>query len=392
MVTQGRQSGNGNPGAFDAGGPARLAPAEVDADQGVFFQGDGERHSPATTIRLLAAYQATRGVKPDSYSLGGTVAELEQAMARALGKEAALFVPTGTLANHLAIRKHCGTRGQALVPEQSHVYRDTEDAMARLSGIQLVPLAPDRPGPTVEEVRAALDRVATDRVHSPAGVVVLESPVRRQMGRVIAYEEMAAITGLCREREIPTHLDGARLYMMAAATGVPVRSYGALFDTVYVSLCKYLGATFGAILAGSRAFIDGLYHDRRMFGGSLPSAWMAAALALQGLEGFEARFEAAMAQARRLFNVLDRLDGLRVTPLPDGSNIVPLRLGGGARRPALTQSLRRRGIVLPADGAGDVIPLAINTTILRRTPDELLEAFADAARECASPAVTRLRA
>src|SRR5205823_1978828 len=100
----------------------------VDADDAVFFQGDGERQSPAATIRLLAEYEAAHGVAPDSYSLGGTVAELEEVMARYLGKAAALFVPTGTLANHLAIRKHCGTRGQALVPEQSHIYRDTGDA------------------------------------------------------------------------------------------------------------------------------------------------------------------------------------------------------------------------------------------------------------------------
>src|SRR5439155_26990140 len=139
------------------------------------------------------------------------------------------------------------------------------------------------------EVAAALDRVSTDRVRSPAGLVVLESPVRRKLGRVIPYAEMVAITDLCRQRDVPTHLDGARLFMMSAATGVPVQRYCALFDTVYVSLCKYLGAPFGAILAGSREFVDGLYHERRMFGGSLPAAWMAAALVLQTLPTFEER-------------------------------------------------------------------------------------------------------
>ena len=361
----------------------RRAQGGTGADDAVFFQGDGERQSPETTIRLLASYQATSGVTSDSYSLGGTVEELEHVMARYLGKESALFVPTGTLANHLAIRKHCGTRGQALVPEQSHIYRDTGDSIARLSGIQLVPLAQDRPGPTAGEVRDALDRVATDRVPSPAGVVVLESPVRRQMGRVIAYEDIQTITTLCRERGVATHLDGARLFMMAAATGVSVQAYSALFDTVYVSVCKYLGAPFGAILAGTREFIDGLYHDRRMFGGSLPAAWMAAALVLQGLPGFEERFGAAMTRARHLFSALNHLDGLRISPLPDGSNIVPLRLDAGVRRVALTQRLVEHGIVLPMEGGTDTeIPLTINTTILRRNPDELLDAFAHALQGC----------
>jgi threonine aldolase len=378
-------NGNGK----DAAAMRSLVGGGVSAgtDDAVFFQGDGERHSPEKTIRLLAEYEATSGITPDSYSLGGTVEALEQAMAHYLGKEAALFVPTGTLANHLAIRKHCGTRGQALVPEQSHIYRDTGDAVARLSGIQLVALAPDRPGPTASEIDSALDRVATDRVRSPAGVVVLESPVRRQMGRVIAYEEMQAITTRCRERGVPTHLDGARLFMMSGATGIPIQAYCALFDTVYVSLCKYLGAPLGAILAGSRDFVDGLYHERRMFGGSLPSAWMAGALVLQALPEFEARFGAAMAQARRLFAELDRLDGLFPAPLPDGSNIVPLRLDTRVRRSVLTQGLRERGIVLPSEGGSDdMIPLTINTTILRQTPDDLRDAFADALGKSIAPA------
>jgi threonine aldolase len=210
---------------------------------------------------------------------------------------------------------------------------------------------------------------------------VLESPVRRQMGRVLPYAELQAISTLCRERGVPTHLDGARLYMMAAATGVGVGAYSALFDTVYVSLCKYLGAPFGAILAGSRAFVDGLYHERRMFGGSLPAAWMGAALVLQGLEGFEERFDAALRQGRALVAALNGVPGLSAVPLEDGSNLFPLRLEGGLTATALGRELRRRGIVLPAEGGTEqLVPLAVNTTILRRSNDALLEAFDAAAR------------
>ena len=134
--------------------------------------------------------------------------EVEAALARTLGTGAALFLPTGTLANLLAVTRHSGRRGQALVPAESHVYRDTGDGVARLGGIQMIPLAPHRPGPTVEEVRAALDRTQGDRVDSPPGVVLLESPVRRQMGRVLPYAEMQAITDLCRERGVPTPWTG----------------------------------------------------------------------------------------------------------------------------------------------------------------------------------------
>jgi threonine aldolase len=373
--------------AVSSGADPAAAPPAIDVEDAVFFQGDGERRSPAATLRRLAAFEASHGIRPDSYSLGGVVEELEQAMARALGKEAALFLPTGTLANLLAITRHCGTRGQAIVPAESHVYRDTGDGVARLGGIQMIPLAPDRPGPTEGEVAAALDRPETDRVANPAGVVVLESPVRRQLGRVIPYPELRAITDLCRRRGVPSHLDGARLYMMSAATGVAAPDYCALFDTVYVSLWKYLGAPFGAVLAGSRAFIAGLYHERRMFGGSLPAAWMAAALVLPELDGFAGRLGAAMAQARRLFEALSRLEGLNVAPLPDGSNIFPLRLGAGLTASELARRLRPHGIVLPAEGGtgqgtGQVLPLAVNTTILRRPNEALLAAFGEAVRDC----------
>jgi threonine aldolase len=328
---------------------------------------------------LLSEFVETTGVTVDSYSRGGTVELLEQSMARWLGKEAALFVPTGTLANHLAIRRHCGTSRQALVPAESHIFNDCGDCVAQLSGIQLVPLAPDRPGPTATEVKAALDRTATGRVHSPVGAVVLESPVRRQMGRIISFEELGAISDLCRANGIPVHLDGARLFMMAAATGVPVQRYCGLFDSVYVSLCKYLGAPFGAILAGSQDFVDDLFHERRMFGGGLPTAWIAAALTLQGMRDFETRLAAAFSHGARLFGDLNGLNGLRITPLPDGSNIVPLYLEPGLSHRTLADALLRRRIVLAAEqGPDGAIPLTLNTTILRRSTGDLLEAFSEA--------------
>ena len=112
--------------------------------------------------------------------------------------------------------------------------------------------------------------------------------------------------------------------MMSGATGIPPADYAALFDTVYVSLYKYFGAPFGAILAGTAEFTDGLYHDRRMFGGGLASANFAAALALQGIDGFEERFNRAMTRANILFDKINALEGITVKPFEHGSNIFPL--------------------------------------------------------------------
>ena len=157
-----------------------------------------------------------------------------------------------------------------------------------------------------------MNRSSGGRVPVKIGAVVIESPVRRKYGQIMPYEEMEEITTYCKEVGIPTHLDGARLYMMAAATGINPKSYVGLFDSVYVSLYKYFGAPYGAILAGKAEFIDGLYEDRRMFGGGLMSSYVAAALALRGIGIFEENFSQAMAKSKTLFEQLNNLDGVSV--------------------------------------------------------------------------------
>ena len=302
------------------------------------------RRQPRTLIRRLQAFDEAVGIAPDSFARGGTVDRLEQRCAQMLGKEAAVFMPTGTLANHLAIRQLCGVQPRAVVPEQSHLYNDTGDCVPRLSGINLMPLAPGRPAFTLAELQEALRASVTGRVVSAVGAVMIESPVRRQHGQIMPYEDIVAITGYCREQGIATHLDGARLYMMAAATGISPQQYAAHFDTVYVSLYKYFGAPFGAVLAGTRTCLEGLYHERRMFGGGLASASLAAALALQGIEGFAERFGSAMARGAALFDCLNTCEGIKVRRFPHGSNIFPVELDPHIDVETFCVALRQHGI------------------------------------------------
>ena len=113
-------------------------------ERAVVFRGDGEPKTPAGhRAARLAELEAESALSPDNYSLGGSVEALERHFAGLLGTEAAIFMPTGTLANHLAIRRHCGTRPRAVVQEQSHLYHDSGDCVTRLSAINLVPLAPE---------------------------------------------------------------------------------------------------------------------------------------------------------------------------------------------------------------------------------------------------------
>jgi threonine aldolase len=183
MVTTDAGTFSGQPGADPAG-----------TDTAVVFRGDGEPASPRALLNRLAGIEASSGFEPDSYSLGGSVAALERYFADALGKEAAIFMPTGTLANHLAIRALCGGRPRAVVQEQSHLYQDSGDCVTRLSSINLIPLAHGRPAFHLDELQEAVAGSTSGRVASPVGAVMIESPVRRQRGQVVPYPEMQAIT------------------------------------------------------------------------------------------------------------------------------------------------------------------------------------------------------
>ncbi len=355
---------------------ATLIP-DVTPDRTVIFRGDGEPKTPSMMLQQLAEFDQEFSLKVDSYSLGGNVEQLEKKCAEMLGKEAAVFMPTGTLANHLAIRKLCGVKPRAIVQEQSHLYNDSGDCATRLSNINLVPLAKERPYFTLEGLKTAVEQSESGRVINPVGAVMIESPVRRQLGRIMPFDEMKAVTDYCRDKQIGTHLDGARLYMMSGATGIPPADYAALFDTVYVSLYKYFGAPFGAILAGTAEFTDGLYHDRRMFGGGLASANFAAALALQGIDGFEERFNRAMTLATVLFDKINALEGINVERFAHGSNIFPLDLESNVDSTCFVKTLEQHSVSVSSPDGDDSrrIMLTVNTTILRQDIQNLSIAF-----------------
>jgi threonine aldolase len=351
-------------------------PRPVDSDLSVVFRGDGEPQTPQSMLQRLIACDAQAGIAADSYSLGGTVETLERQCAALLKKEAAVFMPTGTLANHLAIRQLCGSKPRAIVQEQCHLYHDSGDCVTRLSGINLVPLARERAYFTLPELEQALCQSQRGRVSTPIGAVMIESPVRRQAGQIMPFDEMQAVTAFCRQRHIPTHLDGARLYMMAAATGIRPEEYAALFDTVYVSLYKYFGAPFGAILAGPQDVVRDMYHERRMFGGGLPSASWAAALALQGLHGFTERFAEAMQKARQLFERLNQLGGIKVEAFEHGSNSFSLRLAPEVAPEKFVAALKEHWIFVSTDEPYRGRPLlTVNTTLLRQSNTQICNAF-----------------
>jgi threonine aldolase len=364
------------PGAAWSSQSSAAAAASRD-DQRIVMSGDGLSLTPPQYARLLARLtEEGGGVAPDAYILGGVVEELEAAFARVLGKERAVFLPTGTLANQLAIRVLAGGTGRAIVQEESHIYQDSGDCVQTLSQITLMPLAAGRATFTGEEVEQTIARTRTGRVARPVSVMSVESPVRRRLGETFDTAELAKVTTLARAQGIRLHLDGARLFIEAAYAGRPVASYAEPFDTVYVSLYKYFNAASGAVLAGPRALLDDLFHTRRMFGGGLYHAWPFAAVALHYLPGFEERFARAIRVSEEFRRELARVEGLTVEPIAGGTNLFRLRVARDA--PGLRARLAEHGVLLPAPSADGVFLLAVNETWNRTTGSDLTEAFTGA--------------
>ena len=211
-------------------GQTVTAPADVPIHDGIVqFVSDGLALTPAEHARLLTRLTDETDVEVDQYSRGGTIARLEERFAALLGKEAALFLPTGTLANHLAVRLLTGPgRRRVLVQAESHLYCDTGDGAQELSGLNLIPLAPGRASFTLAEVQTELARAETGRVASGIGAISIESPVRRRAGELFDIVEMERIAALARERGIGLHLDGARLLIASAYTGIEPNLCGPL--------------------------------------------------------------------------------------------------------------------------------------------------------------------
>ena len=331
----------------------------------MFLTGDGVNLPPAEYARLLSTLDA----KADVYLKGGAVEELEGRFAKLLGKEKALFFPTGTLANHVAVRLLAGERKHVLVQEESHLYRDEGDCAQTLSGLNLVPLAPGRATIKASEIVEAVEKAGSPPYPVPVGEISIESPVRRTMGQVFDFEEMKKISAYAREKKIGLHLDGARMYLASAYTGISPAKYSELFDTVYVSMYKYFNAPFGAMLTGPAPLIEAATILRHQFGGGMRHAWQSAAIALHYLDGFEERYRKAVRRGDELLRRLEQKN-VKVHRLEAGTNIFQVEFPSvpGAD---FQKRLADRGITIGRPPAQGPMNLMVNETILRRSPEEI---------------------
>ena len=335
----------------------------------VSFSGDGVALQPAQYAKLLQEILDKGGNVTDRYLEGGAVEKLQDRFAKLLNKEAAVFLPTGTMANHFAVRLLSGSKRRVLVQQESHLYRDESDCAEMLSGLNLIPLASGRSTFTASEFENAVAESAGPPYPMPVGAVSIESPVRRKRGEVFDFAEMKAITAFAKANSIGTHLDGARVFLASAYSGVSPTQYASLFDTVYISLYKYFNAPFGAILAGPKELISKLPLLRRQFGGGLTHAWEPALVAMHYLDGFEERYGKAVLNGNRLMSLLQDTGRFQFERVKNGSNIFGMTVTGVGADVFRTRLLKT-GILI-----GAAPQLQINETINHRSAEELAAEF-----------------
>ncbi|MGE5126270.1 MAG: threonine aldolase family protein [Betaproteobacteria bacterium] len=282
-------------------------------------------------------------VGDDVYGEDPTVSRLERRVAELVGMEAALFVPSGTMGNAIAIRVLTQRGDEVLVERRSHVVRFELSGMSLLSGV--MPRMVDAPGGHLgaEQVRAAVAPRAYYK--SDVSLVVLENTHNLGGGTVQGVAQLQAVVAAAREAGFRVHLDGARLWNASVALGVAPAALCAGVDTVMTCLSKGLCAPVGSLIASTRERIEEARRVRKLLGGGMRQAGVLAAAGLVALDTLVTRLAEDHANARLLGDALGRGRGVRVAPVE--TNIVVASLEGRSA-PELAQSLKQQGVLATA--------------------------------------------
>jgi threonine aldolase len=320
----------------------------------------------------MRAAMAAAEVGDDVYREDPTVNRLEAAAAAAMGKEDALFVPTGTMGNLLAVKCHTQPGDEVLLEQGCHILNFELGGACWFSGTVPRAVAAPRGLLTPDLVRANL-RVGGPYYSLRTGLICVENTHNAGGGSVYPLEWLAGIRALAREYGLPVHMDGARLFHAALAQGTAAAELAAHADSVMFCFSKGLSAPVGSALCGSRAFIEQARRVRRVVGGGMRQAGVLAAAALVALETMVGRLGEDHATAQSLARGLSELPELRVDPVE--TNIVVVWPEGGAAAAARwVAALRARG-VLVSQLTPDSLRLVTHRHIGYNEVAQALEAF-----------------
>jgi threonine aldolase len=321
----------------------------------------------------MRAAMASAEVGDDVFGEDPSVTRLQREAAELLGKEAALYVPSGSMANQIALAVHCRPGDDVVVGEGAHNYLYEAGAGGGIAGVQFT-LVGSGGLFTGDDVAAAYKDPA-NHGHAPTRLVCVENTHNRGGGVAWTEAALADVTSTARRLGLALHLDGARLLNAALATGVPAARLAAPFDTVSLCFSKGLGAPVGSVIAGTRALVDRAHRYRKMLGGGMRQAGILAAAASYALAHHVARLADDHANARLLAEAMAQLPGATVDLARVQTNIVLVDLTPPRTAAETIAALKARGILALAFGPRR-IRLVTHLDVDRAACVRAVEAFA----------------
>jgi len=272
-----------------------------------------------------------------------TVRTLCAMVAELLGKDAALFLPSGTMCNEIAYRTHTQPGDEIILHETSHALHFEGGGPAALSGVMLRTLPGERGMFTADQVRGAI------RDHGPhfqrSRLVSAENTTNLGGGAVWSVDDLDEIAGVAHERGLSTHMDGARLMNAAVASGVPASTFARGWDSVWIDMSKGLGAPVGGVLAGSGAFIAEALRHKHQFGGAMRQAGIIAAAGVYALKHNVERLAEDHDNARRFARLIAQIDGIGIDPDAIETNMIYFDVAGtGLTAPQISERLLEHGV------------------------------------------------
>ncbi len=289
-------------------------------------------------------------VGDDQYGEDPTVDRLEARAAEMVGKEAAVYVPSGTMGNVSAMMAHCGRGDEAILGDESHIYWFESGSPAALGGITQFVL-PTEPDGTIDSARLEAAIRPSRSGYPSTRVICIENTHNRRSGRALPMTYMQAVADISARHDVPVHLDGARIFNAAAALGVGAAEIAAHVDSVQFCLSKAVAAPVGSVVAGSGDFIERVRRQRKLLGGSMRQAGVIAAAGLVALNTMAERLAEDHARAKRLATSLSGIEGVMLDPNTVQTNIVVFRVDGSVDQTKVAERLKERGLLVSNYGA-----------------------------------------
>jgi threonine aldolase len=313
---------------------------------------------------------AAAALGDDVYGEDPTVKALEARAAELLGKEAALYVPTGTMGNLLAVMTHCQPGDELICGKRTHTYASEGGGPARLCGVSVWTVAQDRGRLDPAEVAAGIH---PDNEHLPrTSLLIVEQP---HGGWVMPMDNFKAVISIAREHGLKVHMDGARVFNAATALGVPASELASQVDTVMFCVSKGLAAPVGSMLVGSAEFIKRAHRNRKAVGGGMRQAGVIAAGGLYALNNLIGRLAEDHANAKRLAAGLRKI-GWTVDREDVETNIFMVESPAGLEGREAAAGLKERGVLVSSPYVGRRMRLVTHYGIEEADIDRALEAFA----------------